>query len=81
MEAATAKQHGRINGYECYHHLLAHLTGVVPLSMKATSKMLMTVTIYSAQRVYKHFRDAGGTPTANVYLFRPVVMYSNIRQV
>ncbi|KAI0855886.1 hypothetical protein F4860DRAFT_494901 [Xylaria cubensis] len=64
VEAATAKQHGRINDDEYYHHLLAHLAGVthendIENANKDDYRLrLHDPFAYSVQQVSKEFRDA-----------------------
>ncbi|KAI1427272.1 hypothetical protein F5Y12DRAFT_181763 [Xylaria sp. FL1777] len=64
VEAATAKQHGRINDDEYYHHLLAHLAGVTHENDTENANeddyrlRLHDPFAYSVQRVSKEFRDA-----------------------
>lgn len=67
LEAATAKQHGRINDDEYYHHLLAHLASVthendIENANKDDDRLrLHDPFAYAVQRVAKGFRDAKGT--------------------
>ncbi|KAI0187896.1 hypothetical protein EV127DRAFT_435557 [Xylaria flabelliformis] len=67
VEAATAKQHGRINDDEYYHHLLAHLAGVTHENDTENANKddyrlrLHDPFAYSVQQVSKESRDAKGT--------------------
>ncbi|KAI0449559.1 hypothetical protein F5B21DRAFT_44750 [Xylaria acuta] len=85
VEAATAKQHGRINDDQYYHHLLAHLAGVTHENdIENVNKddyrlRLHDPFAYSVQRVSKEFRDAkDATPFENIFKAYRIGTFSDL---
>ncbi|TRX96513.1 hypothetical protein FHL15_002785 [Xylaria flabelliformis] len=85
VEAATAKQHGRINDDEYYHHLLAHLAGVthendIENANKDDYRLrLYDPFAYLVQRVSKEFRDAtDAAPFESIFKAYRIGTYSDV---